>query len=95
LSPAKIAQYLKGKSSYRLLREFPELKKRYWGNHLWGRGSFCCTVDAVTEEMVKRYIEDQDDHPQGFKVWDEEPAVLQAEPAFRPMAKPSSLDEGC
>jgi putative transposase len=29
LSPAKIAQYLKGKSSYRLLREFPELKKRY------------------------------------------------------------------
>jgi hypothetical protein len=26
---------VKGKSSYRLLREFPELKKRYWGSHLW------------------------------------------------------------
>jgi REP element-mobilizing transposase RayT len=50
VSPAKIAQYLKGKSSYRLLREFPELKKRYWGSHLWGRGYFCCTVGAVTEE---------------------------------------------
>lgn len=37
LSPAKIAQqYLKGKSSYRLLREFPELKKRYWGSHICG-----------------------------------------------------------
>jgi len=94
LSPAKIVQYLKGKSSYRLLREFPELKKRYWGSHLWGRGYFCCTVGAVTEEMVKRYIEDQDDHPQGFKVWDEAPTDLSAEPAFRPNSKPSSLDEG-
>ena len=29
LSPAKIVQYLKGKSSYRLQREFPQLQKRY------------------------------------------------------------------
>jgi hypothetical protein len=61
---------------------------------LWGRGYFCCRVGAVTEEMVKRYIEDQDDHPQGFKVWDEEPTDLSAEPAFRPNSKPSSLHEG-
>jgi putative transposase len=96
MSPAKIAQYLKGKSAYRLLREFPELKKRYWGNHLWSRGYFCCTVGAVTEEMVKRYIEDQADTPQGFKVWDEEaqPAPDSSAPAFRPSLKPSSLDEG-
>jgi putative transposase len=95
LSPAKIAQYLKGKSAYRLLREFPELKKRYWGSHLWSRGYFCCTVGAVTEEMIKRYIEDQDDVPQGFKVWDEKTSVEpQSEPAFRPLVKPSSLDEG-
>ncbi|RZB36737.1 MAG: putative transposase [Desulfobacteraceae bacterium Eth-SRB2] len=40
LSPAKMAQYLKGKSSYRLQREFPKLQKRYWGRHLWGRGYF-------------------------------------------------------
>lgn len=33
LSPAKIVQYLKGKSSYRLQREFRELQKRYWGQH--------------------------------------------------------------
>ena len=30
LSPGKIMQYLKGKSSYRLQREFPMLQKRYW-----------------------------------------------------------------
>ena len=31
LSPAKIMQHLKGKSSYRLQREFPHLRKKYWG----------------------------------------------------------------
>ena len=72
LSPAKIAQYLKGKTSYRLLREFSDLRKRYWGSHLWGRGYFCSTVGAVTEEMIKKYIEDQSDEPNGFKIWDEE-----------------------
>ena len=34
LSVAKMAQYLKGRTSYQLQREFPELKKRYWGRHL-------------------------------------------------------------
>ncbi|XOF34994.1 MAG: hypothetical protein ACL93V_06810 [Candidatus Electrothrix sp. YB6] len=29
LSPAKMAQYLKGKSSCRLQREFPRLRKTY------------------------------------------------------------------
>jgi len=48
----------------------------------------------VTGEMVKRYIDDQDASPQGFKVWDEEPAAPQAEPAFRPIVNPSSSDEG-
>jgi putative transposase len=31
LSPAKIAQYLKGRSSRMIQDEFPHLKKRYWG----------------------------------------------------------------
>src|SRR5688500_2732169 len=38
LAPSKIVQYLKGKSSFRLQREFRELQKRYWGQHLWARG---------------------------------------------------------
>ena len=71
LSPSKIARYLKGKSSYLLQRAFPELKKRYWGSHMWSRGYFCATVGAVTEEMIKKYIEGQDDLPETFKVWDE------------------------
>jgi putative transposase len=31
LSPAKLVQYVKGKSSRRLQEEFPHLRKRYWG----------------------------------------------------------------
>ncbi|SCA64036.1 hypothetical protein SCG7086_BQ_00010 [Chlamydiales bacterium SCGC AG-110-P3] len=70
IPPAKIAQYPKGKSSFRLQREFPNLQKWYWGRHLWARGYFCCTVGAVNEEMIRRYIENQADDEGTFKVWD-------------------------
>ena len=35
IAPSKIVQYLKGRSSRLIQDEFPELKKRYWGQHLW------------------------------------------------------------
>ncbi|MDR2067714.1 MAG: transposase [Holosporaceae bacterium] len=38
---------------------------------LWGKGYFCSTVEAVTEEIVKKYIEDQNEEDSAFKVWDE------------------------
>ena len=71
LAPAKIVQYVKGRSSRKLQEEFEELRKRYWGQHLWARGYFCATVGAVDEETIKRYIEEQkwgDDGGDGFKV---------------------------
>src|SRR5580658_4347053 len=40
LSPAKMVQYVKGRSSRLLQAEFPELRKRYWGQHMWARGIF-------------------------------------------------------
>ena len=51
-------------------REFPELRKRYWGQHLWARGYFCATVGAVDEQTIKAYIENQkwDEDDQGFKI---------------------------
>ncbi len=74
LSVGKMAQYLKGRTSYQLQREFPDLKRRYWGRHLWSRGYFCGTVGAVTEETIKHYIETQSDTPEKdeFKVWDKQ-----------------------
>lgn len=70
LSPAKLVQYIKGRSSRRIQDEFPEIRKRYWGQHLWARGYFCATVGAVDEETIKKYIENQqwDRDDQGFKI---------------------------
>ena len=71
LSVSKLVPYVKGRSSHKLQREFPRLRKRYWGQHLWARGSFCATVGSVDEESIKLYIESQrweDDGGQGFKV---------------------------
>ena len=59
LSPSKLVQDIKGRSSRRVQDEFPELRKRYWGQHLWTRGYFRATVGAVDEETIKRYIESQ------------------------------------
>lgn len=59
LAPSKIMQYLKGRSSRLLQDEFPELKKRYWGQHLWSRGYFCATVGNGTEEIIRTYIANQ------------------------------------
>ena len=59
LAPSQIAQYLKGRSSRLIQDEFPELKKRYWGQHLWARGYFCATVGSVTKETVQNYISNQ------------------------------------
>ena len=70
LSPAKLVQYIKGRSSRKLQDEFPELRKRYWGQHLWARGYFCATVGAVNEQTIRDYIENQkwDEDDQGFKI---------------------------
>ena len=39
LAPAKLAQYIKGRSSRLLQAEFPELRKQYWGQHMWARAT--------------------------------------------------------
>lgn len=59
LSVSRAVQYLKGKSSHRLLSEFRSLKKRYWGQHLWARGYWVVSSGNVTDEMWKEYIQNQ------------------------------------
>jgi putative transposase len=60
ISPSKLVQYLKGRSSRLIQDEFPQLKKKYWGQHLWARGYFCSTVGSVTEETISKYIESKE-----------------------------------
>ncbi|MFA4881024.1 MAG: IS200/IS605 family transposase [Candidatus Doudnabacteria bacterium] len=56
---SKIIQNLKGRTSRILQQEFPDLRRQYWGRHLWGIGFFCITSGNVTDEMIIQYIEDQ------------------------------------
>jgi len=63
LSPSKVMQYLKGRSSRLLQQEFPHLNRRYWGRHMWARGYFCSTVGSVTEAQIREYIERHDAEP--------------------------------
>ena len=45
----------------------PALRKHDQGQSLWARGSFCATVEAVDEKMIKRSIAEQkwDDDGEG------------------------------
>ena len=59
LSVSRAVQYLKGKSSLRLLSEYKALRKRYWGQHLWARGYWVASSGNVTDEVWKDYIKNQ------------------------------------
>ena len=70
LSISKLIQLIKGKSSRKIQQEFPELRKRYWGQHFWAIGYFVRTTGNVTDEMIKEYIEHhaEDDRYGDFQV---------------------------
>ena len=69
LSVSKLVQQLKGKSSRVLLLEYKDLKKKYWGQHLWSAGYFCRSVGTVTREIIKEYIENQqNEYEENFKI---------------------------
>jgi putative transposase len=44
IAASKTVPYLKGCSPRLLQEEYEELRKRYRGQHLWGRGYFCVTA---------------------------------------------------
>ena len=60
LSPSQIMQYIKGKTSRKLLMEFRHLQKQYWGRHLWARGYFVASSGNVTDEAIMEYIRRQE-----------------------------------
>ena len=57
LAISDLMRLMKGRSSHKVQREFPHLKKRYWGRHFWGRGYFSTTNGAITEDVVLKYLE--------------------------------------
>ncbi len=57
LAVSDLMRLMKGRSSHKVQREFPQLKKRYWGCHFWGRGYFSTTNGAITQDIVLQYLE--------------------------------------
>jgi putative transposase len=61
LSISDFMGIMKGKTAIKLMRSYPNLKKKpYWGNHFWSRGYFVNTV-GINEEMIRRYVKHQED----------------------------------
>ena len=57
---SKLVNSLKGVSS-RLLRKqnFPEIRRKLWGEHLWSPSYFAASCGGAPLEIVKQYIEQQ------------------------------------
>ena len=57
---SQMMQWLKGISSRALLQEFPHLRKKFWGRHLWARGYLAVSSGTITDEMIQEYIAEQE-----------------------------------
>ena len=60
LSPSRVMQAIKGKTSHHLLQDYRRLRREFWGRHLWARGYFVASSGNVTDEVIAKYIEEQD-----------------------------------
>ena len=60
---SKLVQYLKGTSSRILLQEFAHLRKQFWGRHFWARGYMAISSGNITDEIIQKYIDDQEGEP--------------------------------
>ena len=57
LSISMIAKQLKGRSSSLIQKEYPHIRKRYWGQRFWGKGFGAWSTGNITDEMVQNYLE--------------------------------------
>jgi putative transposase len=69
-SPASMAKALKGNSGYKLLREFPYLKRRYfWGSGLWSPAYYFDSMGDRTSSEIDAYVRNQRKKKTGAKQW--------------------------
>jgi putative transposase len=75
LAASKLMQYIKGKTSRKLMMEFKHIQKAFCGRHIWARGYFVASSGNVTDEVIQEYIRLQEsnepkDGGENFKVTD-------------------------
>lgn len=56
---SKLVNSFKGVTARRLFQEFPSLKNRLWGGHLWSPSYFVVTVGGAPLDAIKKYVESQ------------------------------------
>lgn len=60
MSPSEIVNIVKSITAREIFRLHPEVKTMLWGGHIWSSGYYINTVGQHgTEEVIKRYIENQ------------------------------------
>lgn len=58
LSVSEFMGYLKGKSALMIYDAHPDQGSK-WSRTFWARGYYVATVGNITEEAIKRYIQEQ------------------------------------
>ena len=58
MSVSSFMGYLKGKSTLMIYDKHPELQSK-WSKAFWARGYYVATVGNLTEEAIKKYIQEQ------------------------------------
>lgn len=60
VAPSDVVRTLKSISAIELFKQYPELKKFYSRcGSLWSKGYFASSIGNVSEETVRRYIQEQ------------------------------------
>ena len=62
LSVSKIAQKVKGKSSYKMMNNNVEVRKIFRWKHFRARWYLAVSSWAITDEMIQEYIDNQEGH---------------------------------
>ena len=59
ISISYIAKMTKGISGRLLLKEFPEISKELWNGELWNPSYYVETIESISEEAIREYIQNQ------------------------------------
>ena len=59
-SPTKVIQLLKGRSAREMFLQFPELRSIQRRGHLWSQSYNVGTAGNVSEQSIRRYIQEQE-----------------------------------
>ena len=60
LSISDYVGIVKGRTAIRVLKKYPDLKKRpYWGNHFWAKG-YCVDTVGLDAEKIRMYVKYQE-----------------------------------